>query len=171
MSNEKNLRCLGYVGDETGYVGIKCAIIRIPTKQPVFHGKYPRFFSWLKSLFLSVVLMDSSSLFTFNFRWMDKIEKEKPTIFFVCFQKTVGKPRKKRRVLEVFVPYGCVKFSGDGDLRPCLQAPWQCCLGSKKSRMTKGGRAGGSWAFGVGGPPRNKGLIWVVGSELVVSWV
>ena len=33
--------CLGYIGDEIlpSYVGI-----RIPMKQPVFHGKYPRIF-------------------------------------------------------------------------------------------------------------------------------
>ena len=39
MSNEKNLRCLGYIGDETGYICgdyIQYAIIRIPTKQPIF---------------------------------------------------------------------------------------------------------------------------------------
>ena len=50
-------------------------------------------------------------------------------------------------VIEVIV-------SGDGDLRPRLQAPWQCCLGSKKT-----GRFGkGLW---VANPKRVGWFGWV----------
>ena len=42
VSDDKNPGCLGYIGDEIlpSYIGIIIfPIIRIPIKQPVFHGK------------------------------------------------------------------------------------------------------------------------------------
>ena len=68
-------------------------------------------------------------------------------------------------VIEVIVHWGLLVVSGDGDLRPRLQAPWQRCLGSKKTAVEK---AINPWAK-KGCYPKRVG--WFVGLFCCLVWV